>query len=149
MIFTCTPSSAPDDAGWYARWDNELYISNTQDRDDGERDDATPELLVAADFLEESGFDTAAKFMRRRHLTGGYVTPDKAEQWVRDGRAQYREQHWVTHPDWHTHSWLTAAEYREALRRCQVWCEYKVLGTILDSFEEQGFDARVVFWFDN
>lgn len=61
----------------------------------------------------------------------------------------------VAHPDWHTHSWVTADEWAEALRRYDVQYkddrepEYRAMLAALRSLEADGNETRVVFWFDN
>lgn len=74
----------------------------------------------------------------------------------RDGKPRF-----VSHPDWHSHSWLTPAEYKKALELYQADCdkqgygykvpsEYKAILAALESLESNGEnEARVVFWFDN
>lgn len=61
---------------------------------------------------------------------------------------------WVTHPDWHSHSWLTTQEFEKAMefyREKGNWTEpeYEALLASMKRFEELGFESRVVFWFDN
>lgn len=88
----------------------------------------------------------------------GYVTPEKAAEWVKDGSSTYLlrddKPYAVTHPDHHTHSWVTPDEWEEAIRLTHrednySLPEYEAILAILHSFEAQGFKARVVFWFDN
>lgn len=47
-----------------------------------------------------------------------FCTRLDAEGWVRSGSSRWTndKRNEVTHPDWHTPSWLTTAEYGEALR---------------------------------
>jgi hypothetical protein len=75
-----------------------------------------------------------------------------------DGKPLY-----VSHPDWHSHSWLTADElsivfdnYKriyEAEWGCgpiEVPIEYQAILQVLRTLENDGEnDSRVVFWFDN
>ncbi|GFN32449.1 hypothetical protein [Paenibacillus xylaniclasticus] len=73
-----------------------------------------------------------------------------AERWVRDGLSQYEEEHWVTDPDWHSHSWLTSNEFEKCVNSFDdVNAEYKAILASLRCFEQEGYETRVVFWFDN
>ena len=71
--------------------------------------------------------------------------------WTNAGRTR------ISNPDWHTPSWLTTAEYAEALRRYtqEYDSPYRLgvtfaaaLGAMIAA-EEHGCQARLVFWFDN
>ena len=96
-----------------------------------------------------------------------WVTREAAEKYVstygsqpdldKDGKL-YR----VSHPDWHSHSWLTADELEQVLSRYAagvqgIWPaekavappEWKAALAAMRSFEADGQEARVVFWFDN
>lgn len=85
-----------------------------------------------------------------------YVTTERAAAWVKDGSSKYlRNDHFVSNPDWHSESWCNADELEQAItdvwrsgfNGCEV--EWKVLVATMRSFEQQGEDARLVFWFDN
>ena len=87
------------------------------------------------------------------------VKPNKAKQWVENGFSKYiyseGKPTWVTHPDWHSHSWLTTDEFRTVLSSFDVSIylqneyEWWAILAILESFERRGCEARLVFWFDN
>lgn len=92
----------------------------------------------------------------------GYTTMERAESWVRSGSSKFindREGNptWVTHPDWHSHSWLSTDEFEKAMefyRQQESGSkypepEYEALLSSMKCFEELGYDCRVVFWFDN
>lgn len=87
------------------------------------------------------------------------VTSNKAKEWnqrlgcvldERDGEIVY-----VSDPDFHSHSWLTTQELAKAFSiykhktKYSVGTEYKALLASMRAIEKDGFDARVVFWFDN
>lgn len=63
----------------------------------------------------------------------------------------------VTHPDWHTPSWLTLSELGEALAKIKQElsdsadiCQYDAALAALRALEHGGQnEARLVFWFDN
>jgi len=77
-----------------------------------------------------------------------------AERWVQQGSSVWvKDGKWVTHPDWHSHSWLTFAEFRDAIspivcgqERAQ---EYRSVLAAMKQLHDDGHDVRVVFWFDN
>lgn len=114
------PRGMPEDAAYESRNDNQLYISETPSDE--------------------------------------YVTAEKAAYYVAECGCRYvnsgdGKPAWVTHPDWHTHSWCSSAELEAALsdkRNC--WGgdqEYNAVLAAMRSFESAGFEARLVFWFDN
>lgn len=96
-----------------------------------------------------------------------HVTPRIAEQWVSLGSADYLAQLWnngphkgkpmyVTDPDAHTPSWLTADEFEQALneyavcnRDRDVGNDYRAVLAALRALEPGSIGTRVVFWFDN
>lgn len=71
----------------------------------------------------------------------------------------------VSDPDNHTHSWLTAEEFADALARAEAaahqevdWegftfrrssVEYYAALAAMQAIEAEGVPARIVFWFDN
>ena len=73
---------------------------------------------------------------------GGYVDAEKTH---------------VYHPDWHSHSWLTADELRQVIEKYNslkpaswmVPAEIVAICNAMRSLEESGYEARLVFWFDN
>lgn len=90
-----------------------------------------------------------------------YVTPERAKSWVEKGYAKYVNDHngnptWVTHPDWHSHSWLTPDELQAVYTRYAythgqpVSVQYRALLAAMRTLENDGENkVRVVFWFDN
>jgi len=146
------PRGIPDDVGYIAKDDNQLYIS------------------------ENEG--------------DNYTTMERAEKWVESGSSKFIDNQegkpiWVTHPDWHSHSWLTTSEFETIINKyleleagwhkervdthnkmaiqefiqSGSWMyappvmkyepEYQVVLASMKRFEELGYDARIVFWFDN
>ena len=92
------------------------------------------------------------------------ATLEHALKWTESGfyKIHYRgdEPAWVDHPDWHSHSWLTTAEYEQAINnymeyaKDEEWgehvpAEYGAMLAAMKYLEVNGFTARVVFWFDN
>lgn len=113
----CAPRGFPADAGYEANDDYWLYISEDPERVPGD----------------------------------GSCTRKQAREWHARG-APYKADRegficWVAHPDWHTHSWLTGAEFAEATKDASL--NYAAVVAILQFFEKEGHQTRVVFWFDN
>ncbi len=85
------------------------------------------------------------------------VTRAKADEWVRGGCSQLMQvdgSTYVTHPDYHTHSWLSLGEYAGVLLDVHARGEtiapgYWAIQAALATFADRGYEARVVFWFDN
>lgn len=83
----------------------------------------------------------------------GNCSQENARRWIESGASKLVDEKWVTHPDWHSHSWCNADEIEEALKDPNVEAmrevEYVAIVAVLRSFEQQGYLARLVFWFDN
>ena len=82
----------------------------------------------------------------------GYVSKVTAQEWVTQGISKQIEDKWVTHPDWHTPSWLTTKEYEQVLSAREEDTEYGKVDqewyAILAAMKVLK-NARFVFWFDN
>lgn len=90
--------------------------------------------------------------------TSGWVSRAYAEKWVAENYSQWQtdEKKRVADPDAHSMSWLTPEEFRHAVeyvfpdgKEMTDNAEYKALAAALFSLENQGYECRVVFWFDN
>lgn len=82
----------------------------------------------------------------------GCCSKADAERWVASGSSRYTDQtkNWVTHPDWHSHTYLFTEEWERAISSVELGgCEYRAILAALKHFESEGYRARVVFWFDN
>lgn len=67
----------------------------------------------------------------------------------------------VLHPDWHSHSWMTIEEYKQALKWYKEYAkedgieggvpfDYKVILKVMKVLENNGRnDVLLIFWFDN
>lgn len=77
-------------------------------------------------------------------------TKEQAERYIAYG-CKYKdtEKRWVSHPDWHTHSWLSADEFERATNDDFDKPEYTAILAAMLSFESCGYESRLVFWFDN
>lgn len=79
----------------------------------------------------------------------GNCTRERAESYVACGsRWRNEEKAWVSHPDWHSHSWLKPDEFERAIAGFDE-PEYQAVLAAMRSFESQGYESRLVFWFDN
>ena len=77
------------------------------------------------------------------------VEKSRAEDWVNRGRSEWvMDKTYVTHPDWHSHSWLTFNEFRQCVDNTSS-VDYRALLKLLEAFEIEGIETRLVFWFDN
>jgi len=86
----------------------------------------------------------------------GCVKRSTAEKWVKSGSSEYNENKThVSHPDWHTHSWLDLHELKKAKKLYETQFDYgpgselDAIIAVMESFEKSGKFARFVFWFDN
>jgi len=95
---------------------------------------------------------------------GDECTLEQALQWTENGRYGRKiynnadgKPTWVDHPDWHSHTWLTSAEYSTAIFKYNSnpqavkykEQEYEAILAVLNSLENNGYETRLVFWFDN
>lgn len=104
-------------------------------------------LLLADTQLKAGEVDWESRTVKR----------EKAEAWIREGSSQLvrvGEYDYVTHPDYHSFSWLTLGEYAGVLldwraRGEQLTPDYWAVQAALATFADRGYEARVVFWFDN
>lgn len=79
----------------------------------------------------------------------GFCTRAQAEDYVQYGSVwRDEEKKFVSHPDHHTHTWLTPDEWAKATEEAGL-PEYHAITAALRSFEHRGYVARVVIWFDN
>ena len=80
---------------------------------------------------------------------------DKAAEWVANGVSKWARKGFVTHPDWHTHSWLTLDEFERVLTAYYVPTgqtvspQYCAVREAMRELAKGYGAARLVFWFDN
>ena len=80
-----------------------------------------------------------------------------AEKWVTSGISHWaNEDHTkVTHPDWHTHSWLLLEQFEDVIKTYKRKAgykplEYMALRDAMRTLANKGANhVRVIFWFDN
>lgn len=62
------------------------------------------------------------------------------------------EPYKVENPDWHTETWITTAELKEALKNVdqeEAYIDGEVVLAMMESVEKNGQEARLIVWFDN
>ena len=86
----------------------------------------------------------------------GFCTKAEAERYVKYGSYYLGDdKKRVSHPDWHSHGWLTASEFGQVLQKYEELYgptydpEYDALYASLQALEARGRTTRIVFWFDN
>jgi hypothetical protein len=84
----------------------------------------------------------------------GCCSTETAHAYAIDGSHYSEDKSRISNPDWHSHSWLTTAEYNNCLDACDQLpyhyslVEYRALLAAMRSLENT-HDVRMVFWFDN
>lgn len=83
-----------------------------------------------------------------------YATQAQAESWVAQGLSDWTgaNKQWITHPDHHSHSWLTYAEWCAALKNViddAHAADWRAITAAAASYNRDGHDVRFVFWYDN
>jgi hypothetical protein len=117
----------PEDAGYFAKDYNRLEISEI-----GEAD---------VDWYRTA--EEAKEYVDRG---------DSAYVYGRDGRdGRDGKPIAVTHPDWHSHSWVTPDEWETAIQVDQPKAvpEYRAMLAAMRELEQMGYQCRVVFWLDD
>jgi hypothetical protein len=109
--------------------------------------------------LDNLGYEAAKDsriYVRREpgeQITPGSTSLAAAEKWVDEGLSTFSpDGRYVSHPDHHTHTWLTPNEFAEALKEWNgdEWgLEYRAMLAAMRSLESDGQDVRLVVWFDS
>ena len=94
----------------------------------------------------------------------GTVSASKAAEYVKYGHSKYIEaangnkKAFITHPDYHSHSFLSLKEYVRVLNmyekefddgKYSAPPEYYAIKAAMVEFEKMGYAVRLVFWFDS
>jgi hypothetical protein len=82
----------------------------------------------------------------------GTCTFQTAATWIENNGCHYLNENkrHVSNPDHHTHSWLTTEEFAQVLGFVNgVGIEYRALLAAMYVLNQDEYEARVVFWFDN
>lgn len=64
--------------------------------------------------------------------------------WIND-----EDRTFISHPDWHSHSWLTPEEFAQAINDIDVTPDYVACLAAMMALHNRGWKSRIVFWFDN
>jgi len=94
----------------------------------------------------------------------GACSLDQALRWAQYGhKIRYGnngEPRTIEHPDWHSHSWLSTEEFKKVIELYNKKAEeagynkysepgYRAILAAMETLEENGQTARLIFWFDN
>lgn len=130
----------------------------------GVRGSATRAIVRAKGIPSDIAFNTRCAYTlvvldRDETHEEGATTRKDAERWISQKSSVYfnNDKSFVTHPDWHTPSWLTLEEYEKALYEIKIeWngdvnpCYNAVLAAMKNlNDDERITEVRLVFWFDN
>ena len=146
------PRSMPEDAGYTATDDNRIYISETKSED--------YVSMETAKRWVESG---SSKFINDNDGNPTWVTqPDwHSHSWLTTSEFEsVLNKYLELETGWHK---VRVEEHNKMVERENIqpdsWAydppsmvdepEYQVVLASLKRFEELGYDARIVFWFDN
>ena len=126
----------------------------------GVRDDEVEQVAPLRGFPEDAGYaahgDEWLYIVEEETREKGCASRENAESWVKYGSkykldADGKPTH-VSHPDWHSHSWVTSDEWEKAIKKDKddSWCfQYGAMLAALRYLEKKGCQTRIVFWFDN
>lgn len=148
------PRGIPDDAAYYSSGDDRIYIS--EEKYDGEHS----VTMERAKSWVESG---SSKFINNQKGEPTWVTdPDNhSHSWLTTSEFEtIINQYLELEAGWHkervdTHNKMVAKEniqpgsWMYAPPDMNIVPSYQVVLASMKRFEELGYDARIVFWFDN
>lgn len=77
----------------------------------------------------------------------GECTREQADDYVNTCGSEWWDDTRVTHPDWHTPSWLTVDELIQI--REQLAYKHRGLDAVIGAMQGLACECRFVFWFDN
>lgn len=130
---------------------------------DGVRNDIEgsiePKGLPPEDELGYMSMCDSRLFITEEGEGEGECTLENAKKWETYGRKIiYRNDvpTFIENPDWHSHTWLSLKEYKQALELYKknslfdgVPIEYQAILDLMKSFRRNGAIPKLVFWFDN
>ena len=148
------PRGIPDDAEYYSSGDDRIYIS--EEKYDGEHS----VTMERAKSWVESG---SSKFINNQKGEPTWVTdPDNhSHSWLTTSEFETIINNYLElESGWHkervdTHNKMVAKEniqpgsWMYAPPAMNIEPQYQVVLASMKRFEELGYDARIVFWFDN
>jgi hypothetical protein len=139
------PRGVPDDMAWSAREDWWLWINY-----DGTAGESEVSPETARKYVESYGCVYHGEVRPHYSRTITSVNGEVTETARTYGAAHDGSPRYVSHPDWHTPTWLTADELRTALALAgSDEPEYGAIVAAMEHMEAKGHDTRVVIWFDN
>lgn len=110
-------------------------------------------------FPEDAGYDTKRDYYLQINdelaakKYDGYVSSEQASKWISKSISFFPPDgsNCISHPDWHSASWLTGEEFCSAVRETASDDIYwMAIAAMVESVNKtDGFECRVVFWFDN
>lgn len=119
-----------------------------------------PKGLPSRDELGYNSKDDAYLYITKDGKDEDETTLENALKWEKYGNKiiyQNDKSVWVEHPDWHTHSWLSLEEYKQALENYKNHPsaigykepKYDAVLAAMQSLNDSGHEVRIVFWFVN
>lgn len=84
----------------------------------------------------------------------GMCTPERAKGYAKYGSVYSEDLKSISHPDWHSHSWLTVDEFKRVMDEYRAMymqhraIEYEATRAAMEELSKHG-PVRLVFWFDN
>jgi hypothetical protein len=85
----------------------------------------------------------------------GTCTQEQAARWIASGSSKLVREKVVTNPDHHSYSWVSLSEFERAISeltsiiKYKLSVEYYAVLSAMKIIAEQGYEVRLVFWFDN
>lgn len=127
----------------------------------GVRTNATP-VVEPRGVPEDMCFWTSGEYWKpvsddyAENAESAFVSTARAKEWAEFGSVLRRDDKGtiigVSHPDYHTHSWVTPDEFAKVLGEFKpdYWSiSYWAMLGAMRELEWHGMEVRLVFWFDN
>lgn len=125
-------------------------------------DKGLPSKGIPIEIGKEAEYDNSLLINDKYQDEESFCSLENALEWEKNYgcKITYRKDipYSVTHPDWHSHSWVNLKEYKYAIELYNELIDKKgyalnpeylfLLGT-MEKMDEMGYYPRIVFWFDN
>jgi len=87
----------------------------------------------------------------------GSVTQKEAMSFYGVEFVQRYNRQWITHPDLHSHTYLSTLEFEACINKTEIehkkyglnLVEYRAILSYMQTLELTGMESRVIVWFDN
>jgi len=84
----------------------------------------------------------------------GCCTIEDAKRWKSEIIYRNGEPAFASHPDWHSHTWLTRKEFLSVIEQYNIESDYEAptwgaIHAAMNYLEDNGYETRLVIWFDN